>query len=275
MRVPAQRLDGAAGLLAEAWNRYGLPMAITEAHLGCSREEQVRWLEEIYTDAVRLRAQNVDVRAMTVWSVFGAWEWNSLLTRAEGHYESGCFDCRRMPVRPTLVASWVKSRAAGMPFEHPALDRSGWWRASSQRERARPIAICGDTVTAQHCAALCDLRGLATVMFSNNATVRDLSAELRDERAWLVIDADSGWNSKPARIARSAGLPLLVLSTATEASLTTAETAAIMASGAPLIVRYDGFRDSRTWLNRAFDLMLDGEIGVWNEAAGETATRVS
>src|SRR5213592_974333 len=39
-----RQLTGPEGLLAEGWERYRLPLAITEAHLGCSREEQVRWL---------------------------------------------------------------------------------------------------------------------------------------------------------------------------------------------------------------------------------------
>jgi dTDP-4-dehydrorhamnose reductase len=29
-------------LLHEAWQRYGLPIAVTEAHMGCTREEQMR-----------------------------------------------------------------------------------------------------------------------------------------------------------------------------------------------------------------------------------------
>ena len=32
--------------LLAAWTRYKLPLAITEVHLGCTREEQLRWLVE-------------------------------------------------------------------------------------------------------------------------------------------------------------------------------------------------------------------------------------
>ncbi|HEX5581162.1 MAG TPA: family 1 glycosylhydrolase, partial [Gemmatimonadaceae bacterium] len=46
-RVCADGVSGAAGALAAAWERYGLPLAITEAHLGCTREQQLRWLHEV------------------------------------------------------------------------------------------------------------------------------------------------------------------------------------------------------------------------------------
>ena len=37
---------GLAGALREAWDRYGTPIAVTESHLGCTREEQLRWLAQ-------------------------------------------------------------------------------------------------------------------------------------------------------------------------------------------------------------------------------------
>ena len=43
--------DGAAGplaLLREAWDRYHIPLAITECHNGCTREEQLRWFLEVW-----------------------------------------------------------------------------------------------------------------------------------------------------------------------------------------------------------------------------------
>src|SRR3954465_6228469 len=38
----------AAARLREAWRRYRLPLAVTEAHNGCTREEQLRWLADVY-----------------------------------------------------------------------------------------------------------------------------------------------------------------------------------------------------------------------------------
>ena len=48
-RVPGRRpTPGSEPLLREAWERYRLPVAVTEAHIGCTREEQLRWLREVW-----------------------------------------------------------------------------------------------------------------------------------------------------------------------------------------------------------------------------------
>ncbi len=85
-------LPGPGGLeerLDETWTRYGLPLAVTEAHAGCTREDQVRWLSEAWQTAGRLKARGVDMRAVTAWSLLGAYDWDSLLTRHRGRYEPG------------------------------------------------------------------------------------------------------------------------------------------------------------------------------------------
>jgi len=121
-------LTGVTGLLLQAWQRYGRPLAITEAHLNCTRDEQVRWLHYVWESALQAQAQGADVRAVTAWSVFGAYDWNSLLTRDAGHYEPGVFDVRSGQPRPTLLAALVRSLAHGQPFRHPVLQSRGWWQ---------------------------------------------------------------------------------------------------------------------------------------------------
>ena len=66
-------------------------MAITENHLSCTREEQMRWLNETWNACCELRNENIDIRALTVWSLLGAYDWNSLLTQQNKFYESGIF----------------------------------------------------------------------------------------------------------------------------------------------------------------------------------------
>ncbi|MDQ3865831.1 MAG: family 1 glycosylhydrolase, partial [Actinomycetota bacterium] len=86
-RVAAEGPAGPAALLRETWDRYGLPVAVTEAHNGCTREEQLRWLLEVWRGAERVRAEGADVRAVTLWSFLGAYGWDSLVTRRDGRYE--------------------------------------------------------------------------------------------------------------------------------------------------------------------------------------------
>ena len=43
-----RRPPGIGPLLQETWDRYGLPIAVTEAHIDANREDQLRWLVEIW-----------------------------------------------------------------------------------------------------------------------------------------------------------------------------------------------------------------------------------
>jgi dTDP-4-dehydrorhamnose reductase len=63
-----------------------------------------------------------------MWSAFGAYDWDSLLTRQRGHYESGAFDARLPFPRPTALASVAHEIASGKPISHPLARRDGWWR---------------------------------------------------------------------------------------------------------------------------------------------------
>jgi dTDP-4-dehydrorhamnose reductase len=128
VRTLAEPGEGVAPLLAQAWARYGLPLAITEAHLDASREDQLRWLAEIWSGAERARRDGADVRAVTVWGLLGSYDWNSLLTECRGYYESGAFDVRSGRPRPTAIAKLIPQLAAGGPPQHPVLAGAGWWR---------------------------------------------------------------------------------------------------------------------------------------------------
>ena len=130
VRVRRDGIAGTEGVLREAWERYRLPLAVTEAHIGCTREEQLRWFMDVWHGAENLRGDGVDVRAVTVWSLLGAFDWNSLLTRQEGFYEPGAYDLRGDALRPTAIAKMVQELAHRGSFEHSTLNTPGWWRRS-------------------------------------------------------------------------------------------------------------------------------------------------
>jgi dTDP-4-dehydrorhamnose reductase len=96
---------GLSGVLREAWERYRLPLAVTESHLGCTREEQLRWIAQSWRDCVQLADSGVDVRALTAWALLGNVDWAHLLAKEVGHYEPGPFDVRGGEPRPTAVAA--------------------------------------------------------------------------------------------------------------------------------------------------------------------------
>ncbi len=115
-------------LLTQVWQRYHRPFAVTEVHLGCSEDEQLRWLKEVWDAAHRCHAAGAPLLAVTAWSLLGAFDWDSLVTRAAGSYEPGAFDVRCDPPRPTALCELIRALAAGAEPLHPALAGPGWWR---------------------------------------------------------------------------------------------------------------------------------------------------
>ncbi|HVF66991.1 MAG TPA: family 1 glycosylhydrolase [Pyrinomonadaceae bacterium] len=128
VRARAEGCAGPRALLREAWERYGLPLAVTEAHMGCTREEQLRWFAEVWAAARGLREEGADVRAVTAWALLGSFDWDSLVTRAQGHYEPGVYDLRGGAPRPTALAGLIKELAVGAEPGRAVLDAPGWWR---------------------------------------------------------------------------------------------------------------------------------------------------
>ncbi len=130
VRVRTDGIAGAGALLTEAWNRYRLPVAITECHLGGgSAGDPVRWLAEIWSEAQVARTQGVDVAAVTVWSLLGVYDWDCLVTCDQGHYEPGVFDIRGGQPVPTPLAEAVRRLGHGEPLD---VHGEGWWRQSDR-----------------------------------------------------------------------------------------------------------------------------------------------
>ncbi len=132
VRVLTEGLAGWRGLLREAWNRFNIPLAMTEVHLHCHREAQLAWFLEAWQEAEHLRTEGVDVRAVTAWSLLGSFNWNTLVTRDVGHYESGVFDVGNGRPRPTALVELIRSLAHGNPTIHPTARQGGWWRRPSR-----------------------------------------------------------------------------------------------------------------------------------------------
>jgi dTDP-4-dehydrorhamnose reductase len=209
---------GLAGLMEQTWDRYGLPLAVTEAHNGCTREEQMRWTLEAWRAAERLRDRGADVRAVTAWALLGSYDWNSLLTEPAGHYEAGAFDLRGGEPKPNAMTHMLSDLAAGQPV-HPVAGGLGWWRRDVRLEYqpvgrvagalppqrhfdsepvcAAPILIAGASGTlGQALARCCHLRGLSYVLTDRRQLPLDdpdaMARTLERHRPWAVINA-AGW----------------------------------------------------------------------------------
>ena len=216
-RVLATPTPGIAPLLSEIWERYGIALAITEAHIDANREDQMRWLLEIWEAAQQSRANGVDVRAVTVWALLGSFDWNSLVTVERGYYEPGPLDVRSPLPRPTALARMMQELSSGAPLSHPVLRAQGWWRrpgrflcqqpvatpaaltsiaADGHRlvgTSAAPILILGATGTlGQAFARICDKRNLAYRLLSrHNMDITNpdsVERALALHRPWAVVN---------------------------------------------------------------------------------------
>jgi dTDP-4-dehydrorhamnose reductase len=207
LRVLASGVRGPRGMLEDAWRRYGLPLAITEVHNGSTREEQLRWLAEVWRAALDARAAGCDVRAVTVWSLFGAVGWDQLLTEPLGGYEPGVFDVRGGTPRPTALAEMVQQLVHRGRADHPVLESPGWWGRRSRcwyppalderslsESRARPLLVlgAGGTLGSAFVRSL-EARGLSYRPLRrrdvHGTDVADVTRLLRDTDAWAIINA--------------------------------------------------------------------------------------
>lgn len=133
--VEAVRVMKPAGikkLLHEVWDRYHLPVAVTEVHLHCDEVEQMRWFKEIWDACCQVRQDGVNVKAVTAWSLLGAYDWNSLLTKNAHIYEAGVFDISNHALQPTLTAGLIATLAIQGYSDHPLLAHQGWWHRNDR-----------------------------------------------------------------------------------------------------------------------------------------------
>jgi dTDP-4-dehydrorhamnose reductase len=215
VRILKDGISGAEGLLKEAWERFSLPLALTELHNGCTREEQARWFVEQYYSAASLVSKGIDVRAVTAWALLGSFNWNTLVTR-EGTYEPGVYDLRAPQPRPTVMVNILKNLAEGKAPDYAFLHSPGWWRrptrhsygvcyparratfrssaAQESIEGGRPILIAGRSGTLGRAfAKICDERGLEYELLSRPqmdiANLQSVTAAVERYRPWAIVNA--------------------------------------------------------------------------------------
>ncbi|RFS17543.1 family 1 glycosylhydrolase [Emticicia sp. C21] len=132
IRINHGQPSGLKVLIEELYQRYKIDIAITEVHLHCTREEQMRWMQSVWNICLELNQSGTPIKAFTVWALLGAYGWNKLLTQPDGDYESGIFDLRSPKPRPTALATMVNSLANNQTFQHPVLQEKGWWEKESR-----------------------------------------------------------------------------------------------------------------------------------------------
>jgi dTDP-4-dehydrorhamnose reductase len=202
--VRTGQLLGLTTLLKESWQRYQLPIAITECHLSCTREEQLRWLKEVWDSCCSLKKEGVDIQAVTAWSLLGAYDWNSLLTASNNYYEPGVFDISNSRVRPTSLHKMIRSLADRGDYQHPLFDAKGWWHtkkdapsqftATEKKEKITPLLIIGKTGTLGNAfIKICEQRSIPFIATGrqeiNVLDENNIQAIIEKYKPWAIINA--------------------------------------------------------------------------------------
>lgn len=213
VRVLSAPANGLKTALSEAWERYKIPVSLTECHNGCTREEQMRWVRDAWHDAEALNAAGATIVAVTIWTLMGARGWCNLLTQELVDFEGGVFDPRGGTIRPTGLAETIKSLAHNTALP-AAISGPGWWQRDDRLKFptapvARPVTrthnsapdapllIAGITGSlGQAMARAAKHRGLRIVTTSRSQLALDdrtsIESALNKYHPWAVINA-TGW----------------------------------------------------------------------------------
>jgi dTDP-4-dehydrorhamnose reductase len=209
VRVKMEEETGIKVLLREAWERYQKPIAVTEVHLHCHREEQLRWFKYVWTSCNELTKEGVDIRAVTAWALFGSYGWNRLLTVENGDYEPGVFDIRSGKPRPTALAHFLKELSSTNTSTNHLSKMKGWWQrecryiyepiispmhVAKNKLTMSPLLIIGKRGTlGKAFAEACNKRAIPYHLLSRQdcdiAELQTIESAIMLYKPWAIINA--------------------------------------------------------------------------------------
>lgn len=207
IRVQHESKYGLELLLRECWDRYKTKIAITEIHLNCYREQQLRWFRQAFETCVKLKGEGLKIKAITSWALLGAYGWNQLVTAGKDQYESGAFDLRSGAPKPTSLYYMIKSYNNQNGKKFPVAEDSGWWQTDSRfinnysavskkisKPNSQPVLIVGKKGTLGIAfSKICEQRGIAHQIFSRDeldiSNIKQIEKAVEAYNPWAVINA--------------------------------------------------------------------------------------
>jgi dTDP-4-dehydrorhamnose reductase len=255
---------GFKNLAAEVWHRYRIPLAVTEVHLHCTREEQLRWFKEIWDDAIGLAKKGVKIKGVTAWALLGSFDWDTLLTKTGTQYESGVFDIKTIEgkLRPTAIASLLKNLIEERQDLHPVLSASGWWHGCQQMNGSSQCLVILNgkdeknmdeinfTKISAMFAVACNERRIQHIITSNVD-----ETEIEELNPWAVISLG---NNNPKFDSLRSRMRFQYATFSRES--TERSCLKIVVERMPTIHQ----------INRVLDLMIDGDEGCWIFSSDKT-----
>ena len=146
--VRQRRAEAPVGLYGVAgayWERYALPMLVTETSIEGKPINREVWLERLVDDARRLRSEGVPLTGLIWWPAFDHMDWDGALTHRVGKlHEVGLFKLVRSGegtlkrVKTPLATAYAKLAAGG----DAAVGELGDWAMpmETSEEQLPPLA---------------------------------------------------------------------------------------------------------------------------------------
>jgi dTDP-4-dehydrorhamnose reductase len=199
--VRSVKPEGLEKLMEQMWQRYRLPLALTEVHLNCTREEQLRWFKEAWDTCCSLIKKGTNVKAITAWALLGSYDWGNLLTRNENKYESGIFDLVNNKLRPTALTTLIKDLSGTGSYTHPLIIEKGWWHKSYPGASsnftdtlAKPLLVLGSNGTlGTAICKICERRSIPFKQITRNeldiTSADQFEKVISSYKPWAVINA--------------------------------------------------------------------------------------
>ena len=211
IRVEHGYVFGLELLLKETWQRYKLPISITEVQLNCYREHQLRWFKQAFDICSKLNQQGEAViKGVTAWALLGAYGWNKLVTQGKGDYETGVFDLRTGKPRATALYHLIRTLANKDQKTFPVVAEPGWWQMENrfikrkksdisllsfaESNRSNPILITGKRGTLGYAfSKLCESRGISYRLLSRDdvdiSNKEQIEGVIDKYKPWAIVNA--------------------------------------------------------------------------------------
>ena len=89
---------GLYGAAQDYWNKYHIPLMVTETSVGGHDGDKIAWLERSVADVRRLRAEGFPIIGYTWWPVIDHLDWDGALLHQTGHiHPVGIYRLERRP----------------------------------------------------------------------------------------------------------------------------------------------------------------------------------
>ena len=164
---------------------------------------------EAWETGNQLINEGVEMKAITAWSLFGAYGWDSLLTSEKMDYEPGVFDIRPGEPRSTALTAVLSTLSSGVEYNHPVLQQKGWWHRDTRFKRSdvvnhkpgsflenniQPILIIGKNGTLGRAfARCCNSRAIDYLLLGREeldiTNTSQIESAIIQYSPWAIINA--------------------------------------------------------------------------------------